>query len=399
VTPYEWRSGGLGMALSLFGVVVVGIFLFQQFFERSIAPWVFVLGLIAVVIWLGGQLGQGSRWQSSPGLRVAAVVASVVMIAAGSLGAAPSNGLLVVPASIGIMRLASTLSARIWIGLAAMLLALGLIAVGSLTVTMSPIGLLAIMGGVVLGFLGGLNRRQARLAGVRERELVESTMATREEHAKAAALEAQQAVARDIHDVLAHSLGGLVIQLDAVEALLESGRTADAASRVRDARELAASGLGEARRAVEALREPRENEPVSGVEMRQSLAELVDAHRALGGSIELADSGQPHELSAEAAVALRRALQEALSNARKHAPGEAVHARLGWGQHGVVMDVRNRMAGASVTAPAALAASGGGHGLAGMSERFDALHGGSVVAQTQGDEFVVRVEVSRQAPR
>lgn len=392
------------MMLSLFGVVVVGIFVFQQFLTGYTEPWVFVLGLISVVAWLGGQLGRDSVWESSRGMRVAAAIASVVMVTAGALGAAPSNGLLVVPASIGVMRLASTLSARIWVGVAAMLLAIALIAVGSLTVTMSPLGLLAIMGGVVLGFLGGLNRRQARQAAMRERELVERTMAAREEHAKATALEAQQSVARDIHDVLAHSLGGLVIQLDAVEALLESGRTADAASRVRDARGLAASGLGEARRAVEALREPRDDAPVSGAELQASLTELLDAHRGLGGAVDLAERGEPYELDADEAVALRRALQESLSNARKHAPSSPAHVRIDWGQHGVVMEVRNRMvavkvAASEVSASAALAASGGGHGLSGMAERFAALRGGSVSAGAQGDEFVVHAAVTREEGR
>ena len=78
----------------------------------------------------------------------------------------------------------------------------------------------------------------------------------REEKAQIELLAQRQSVARDIHDVLAHSLGGLVIQLDAVEALLESGDVDAARSRVADARALAASGLGEARRAVDALRDP-----------------------------------------------------------------------------------------------------------------------------------------------
>src|SRR6185312_3428342 len=103
--------------------------------------------------------------------------------------------------------------------------------------------------GLIVAILVGVSRRQARTGVARERALLE-------ERARTAALAERSRIARDIHDVLAHSLGGLVLQLDAVDALLESGKTAEAAGRVKAARGLAADGLDEARRAVDALRDP-----------------------------------------------------------------------------------------------------------------------------------------------
>lgn len=408
VTGYEWRSGGLGLMLSLVGIAVVGYVLIRQFVTASIEPWVFVLGLVALAAWLIAQFWRDQFWRdqfwrgpgggSRPRTSAPELVSAAVMVLCGAAGSGPSNGLLIVVAAIGVLRFAAARAVPVWIAGLVALVAITLIPVGSLTVTMTPLALLALVGAVVLAFLGGLNRRQAQLAAERRHELLERTVAAREEHAKASLLEGRQAVARDIHDLLAHSLGGLVIQLDAVEALLESGRTADAATRVRDARGLAASGLAEARRAVEALREPPDSVAANAAELRRSLVEFVDAHRSLGGTIDLVERGEPGEpgeLRADDAVAVRRALQEALSNARKHAPGEVVHVLVDWRDQGLVLEVRNRIAGVRGQDPAALAASGGGHGLTGMAERFDALEGGNVSARRCGDDFVVHAELVR----
>lgn len=404
VTSYEWRSGGLGQVLSLVGIAVVGYVLIRQFVTADIAPWVFVLGLIALAAWLVSQFWRGRRrGAQSPPIAVELATATI-MVLCGAAGSAPSNGLLVVLAAVGVLRLATVRATPIWIAAGVAMIAIALIALGSLAIATTPLGVLALVGGVVLGFLGGLNRRQADVAAERRQQLVERTIAARAEHAKASLLEERQAVARDIHDVLAHSLGGLVIQLDAAEALLESGRTTDAATRLRDARGLAASGLTEARRAVEALREARDDGTASAGDLRRSFVELIDAHRSMGGAIDLVEHGQPSELDAAEldgaeALAVRRALQEALSNARKHAPGEPVRVVLEWRNDGMTIQVRNRMADARQQGSAALAASGGGHGLAGMAERFDALEGSSVSAAQHGVDFVVRAELVRQVRR
>jgi len=395
--------------LSLAGMAVIGYFLLRQFVTGSVAPWVFVLGLLALAAWLTGTFVRGRPGPATVPPSALELAAAAVMVLCGAVGSAPSDGVLVVLVAVGVLRFAAAPAVSVWLAGVVAVVAVVLIALGSLTVATAPLSLLALVGAVALGFLGGVNRRQAELAAERRRELAERTMVAREEHAKTALLEGRQTVARDIHDVLAHSLGGLVIQLDAAEALLESGRTKDAAVRLHDARGLAASGLAEARRAVEALREPPSEAPVPVNDLRASLLELVDAHRGLGGAIELVEHGdvcaEPAvdesggagkagaEVPAAAAVALRRALQESLSNARKHAPGHAVHVVLDWGAFDVVLQVRNRMSRVRNADSAALAASGGGHGLAGMTERFAAVEGGSVSAAPCGGEFVVRAEV------
>jgi hypothetical protein len=226
VIIYDARSGWVGTLLSLVGAFVIGYFLIPQYATASIAWWVFAAGLIALACWL--VVADWGAWNPPVWLLL---VASVVMTAFGAIGAAPSNGLLVVPAAVGVLRLIGEPRIDLWIGCAAALMAAALMAFGSFAVTATPLGLLALEGGVALGLLGGINRRQSRAARERDRELIERTMDAREEHARASALEARQRVARDIHDVLAHSLGGMVVQLDAVEALLESGRLDEAESR------------------------------------------------------------------------------------------------------------------------------------------------------------------------
>jgi signal transduction histidine kinase len=125
------------------------------------------------------------------------------------------------------------------------------------------------------------------------------------------------------------------------------------------------------------------------------LRDLVSAHESMAGTIAFSTSGDPRDVSTGLASALRRALQESLSNARKHAPGVAVSAELDWCEDRVVLTVSNPIvaAGASTATVTALAATGGGNGLAGMAERFSALPGGSVTAGVRDDCFVVQAEV------
>jgi signal transduction histidine kinase len=87
-------------------------------------------------------------------------------------------------------------------------------------------------------------------------------------------------------------------------------------------------------------------------------------------------------------------LQEALSNARKHAPGQAARVGLDWKDDRVILTVSNPVdsesRGDASSGQAALAGTGGGHGLAGMQERFEALpFGGSADARLEGDRFVL----------
>jgi signal transduction histidine kinase len=222
----------------------------------------------------------------------------------------------------------------------------------------------------------GLNRRQYEVQVRQTEQLLEQTRRAQSEHTRAAALEERGRIARDLHDVLAHSLGALSVQLELAEALLdERGDEAAALQHIRRSRRLAVQGLSEARNAVAALR--ADEVP----DLPQALAALAEQHKADHGvAVRLRVEGTAAPLDSGVTVALLNAAREALTNAARHAPGQRIGVELSY-QNGVRLAVRNR----GVTA-------GEGFGLAGMRERL-ALVGGTSTAGPDRDDWLVVAEV------
>ena len=233
----------------------------------------------------------------------------------------------------------------------------------------------------VLGLAFGVvsRQRQQRLESA-ERLLAETRRANTEQ-ARAAALAERSRLAREIHDVLAHTLGALVTQLAAAEALLDADATEAGRQHVRHARRLSAEGLREARRAITTLR---------GVDppLPDLLRVLAD-RRDRQGPVDVEVSGTVRTLPPEASLALYRAAQEALTNAGKHAPGRPVRLALHYDCAAVELVVANTLPG-----PAEADGEGGdsGYGLVGMGERA-ALLGGQLFAGRVGDDWVVRLRL------
>lgn len=363
-------SSWLGRGLNLVGAAVVGYY-FTLIVLRGMPGWIVVLGYLALFAWVALAF-------IPTGARVVSTVIALVMLVCGSLATLPSTGTMVVLVAIAILRLMGDPRRPLWLGVTSWLLGAALVAGGVFIVSLSSLALVAIEGGLLIAALGGYSRRQFR-------QTERLARARLEELAVHAAQQHRQAVARDIHDVLAHSLGGLVVTLDAAGALLDAGRVAEATRRVVDARALAVTGLAEAKRAVEAL---REDLPAEAVDVPGAIDDLVRAHRSLGGEADLLVEGNPHALGAAASVAMVRTLQEALTNARKHAPGVPVFVTVRWTDSSASLEVSNALPASGVDAP------GGGHGLEGMRERFGALPGSSLSAGANGDRFVVMAMVA-----
>ncbi|MCA1217048.1 sensor histidine kinase [Streptomyces sp. 8L] len=181
-----------------------------------------------------------------------------------------------------------------------------------------------------------------------------------ERRAEKAVLEERARIARDIHDVLAHSLGGLVIQLDALEAVgVARGADEDLMTRVRGARESAADGLVAAKRAVDALRRLP-----AGIDA--ALAEIAGGVRALGTEVAVDVRAPPARVPGPVAEVLASVTIETLTNARKHAPGAPVADLLEAGRDAAVLRVTNPLPGPGSPGPAL---PSGGHGVPGMRER------------------------------
>ena len=237
-------------------------------------------------------------------------------------------------------------------------------------------GLLA----VAAAILGGASRRQYQERVEQAEQLLAERQRADAEHTRAAALAERNRIGREVHDVLAHCLGALSVQLEAADALLEThGDTAQARDYVQQARRLAVHGLVETRKAVQALRD-------APGPLRAQIATLASAAGAA-----LTVTGAERRLDADVELALYRAAQEALSNVRKHAPGASVTLRLDYGPTATVLVVENgpRPDGSS---PSMLTATGGGFGLRGMRERIELL-GGEVTAAAQDSGWTVRATV------
>jgi signal transduction histidine kinase len=236
---------------------------------------------------------------------------------------------------------------------------------------------------VVVGFLAAAGRRQYMLRAEEAELRLADAERAREEHARAAALAERANAAREIHDILAHSLGALVLQLDALDAVLNAetpdrGRAADLLAR---ARALAVEGLSEAKQAVGTLR--TDTPPLI-----DGLRQLVDAG---AGGTNLEVSGAPRPISAEGAVALRRTAQEGLTNAAKHAPGSTPNVQLAFRPAEVVLTVTDT-GGPHNGAPGSLARTGGGYGIEGLRERAELL-GGTLTAGPLGTGWQVTLRV------
>ncbi len=274
---------------------------------------------------------------------------------------------------------------------------LGTVALGAsvLIYNGGALGVLAYALGFAAAALAASNSRQSVVRADQAELLLAQTQRSHEEQLRAARLEETTRVAREIHDVLAHALAGLTIQLEATSSLIEQGADRDAVlARVRRAHELAREGLRETRLAVGALR----GDPVfapSGIE-----ALVAEYRTTTEAAVQLTIDGDRTRLAGPTGQVVLRVVQEALTNVRKHAPGAGVSVTVHAGQVAddeVLVRVDDHRSG-SVGGPlpaGSLATAGGGYGLQGMRERAEAL-GGTVSAGADGDGW--RVELRLPPP-
>jgi len=241
--------------------------------------------------------------------------------------------------------------------------------------------------GTVLGYpallaglaVGGRYRRAYQIQTEQAQALLAETRRAQLEAERVAALTERSRIAREIHDVLAHSLGALGIQLQAAEVMLSERHDIDRALHVlAGARRLVDEGLTETRRAVRALR-------TDAPPLPQALAALVDDPGAL------TVGGEPYTLSPAAGLALLRVAQEALTNAAKHAAGQPATIALEYSDVGVELRVENSLPANVVVEPPDTA---GGYGLAGMHERLRLIDG-ELHAGPVDERWVVRARVRR----
>lgn len=203
----------------------------------------------------------------------------------------------------------------------------------------------------------------------RMREYGEALEASQEAEARAAADAERGRVAREMHDVLAHSLSALALQLESARLVArDRGADPELTDTLDRAHHQAVEGLEEARRAIGALR----GEVLPGPERLEALADAFEEQTGVPTALHVV--GEPRPLAADASLALYRTAQEALTNARRHAAPDRVELRLEYADDATVLVVEDR-ADRGMAVPVTGADSGGGYGLTGMRERAELLGG------------------------
>jgi signal transduction histidine kinase len=347
---------------------------------------------VALVVAVAGTVVVLQPRPISEGLAVAALVA--VGLAGALLPAVGANSLAIVYMALAALGL--RLPARSGLpAAAAVFAALNLSLV--LTTKVSVTDLVSLDTGAGFLFLIGaftrsslIAQRQARAAQAQAEDLVSQLRAAQAAQAEAAALTERARLAREIHDILAHALSGLVLALDTMELLGRQAGTDPRAldqllAQVRRSQRIARDGLADTKRAISALR----GDELPGPALLEQL--VRDAEAGSGIHASLAVDGMQRPLPPEVGLALYRTAQEALTNTAKYSgPGASVELRLTYAEDAVELVVED-----SGSADSSAAASGltfGGYGLTGMRERAELL-GGSLTAGPTDLGFGVRLQL------
>ncbi len=236
--------------------------------------------------------------------------------------------------------------------------------------------------------------RRGRESQDRTELLMAQLQDAREGEAAAAAVAERSRIAGELHDVLAHSLSGLAIQLQGARKLAGREQVSDGLlATIERSAELTKAGLAEAKQAVSALRGDR-------LPTLDQLGALVNGFRRdTGTDATLRIDGTSRPLPAEASLALFRGAQEALTNISRYAPGATTAVTVSYQADRTLVTVEDHARpSAASPGPAAgpgsslLANAGGGHGLTAMRERAQRA-GGTARAGPTGDGWLVELEV------
>jgi signal transduction histidine kinase len=220
----------------------------------------------------------------------------------------------------------------------------------------------------------GDRERRARIAE-RERDVA----------AREAVVEERARIARELHDVIAHHVSMIVVQAGAERRVLDE-TNASTREVLESVEQIGRGALTEMRRLLGMLRGDA-HEPLSPQPGLDDLSTLVGQLREAGLPVELQVDGERRELPIGIELSAYRIVQEALTNALKHAGDARTTVHVGYGPDSLELEITDDGVGSGARA------SAGGHGLVGMRERV-ALYGGRFDASPDpSGGFVVRVRL------
>lgn len=243
-------------------------------------------------------------------------------------------------------------------GLAATAASVAVVLVGNAYGDRDPsidVYVIEILGGFVVGYM---LRWQMRALEAERRE--------RARERERATLAERQRIAREIHDLVAHSLSVTMLHVTgAKQALVEDHDVDDAVAALADAEQVGRQAMAEIRRTVSVLAtEPTGARPLPGAE---DIEALVGQVRDAGLPVDFETRGDLTRLSAATGLGFYRILQESLTNVARHAPGETAQVRVDVGRTGAALTVRNRRPGRTIDRD--------GSGTSGMASRAKQIDG------------------------
>ncbi len=236
-----------------------------------------------------------------------------------------------------------------------------------------------------LGCLAGMLRSRALV--VLKLQATQARLQAEMQHtAELAAARERTRIARDLHDVLAHSLTVLSIQIQAARQIV-TRQPEQAAQMLDEMADVLRESIAESRRVVGLLREAT-HLPAEDRALSSRLLALADRFAERTGlRCSLHTSGQAFQLNDEQESALLLALQEALTNAYRHGSAQHAWADLVWAADGVTLTVRDD----GTDQPGIPLEGTGGNGLRGMRERAAALGGSMRAGPRPGGGFEINV--------
>jgi signal transduction histidine kinase len=338
--------------------------------------------LLALAAFAVGWLGAG-RMRAAPSAVQTLCFATVILSAAALVWLQPSGpGILGVFVAVG----AAAMRGRGRIGAVGAALAfVAVIGAGLATPHRSGLSIVLSAVGVTAFYILSLFARRLGEGQEQAERLLVELAESRAAQAQAAALGERQRLAREMHDVLAHSLSGLVLQLEGARLLAAQGRDRldpQLVATIERSHHLARAGLEEARRAIGMLR----GDELPGPERLATLAQGFQRDTAVPCLLDV--RGDEHELGSDVRLTIYRVAQEALTNVRKHAHADRVAVQLAYEPAGTRLAIED-FAGNGARPAAAV---NGGYGLTGMRERAELL-GGTLQAAPTASGFRVELWV------
>jgi signal transduction histidine kinase len=224
----------------------------------------------------------------------------------------------------------------------------------------------------------------AGIAVASRRAYVASIHARAQEDARRRIDDERLRTARELHDVVAHTMATINVQASAAAHVLPT-KPEVAAEALAAIKAASKEGLRELRAILNVLRQADDADPTQPAPGTAQLHTLIDgAHRA-GLETTLTVTGEPHPLSAAVDLAVYRIVQESLTNAIRHAGPAAATVGVTYGSEELIVEVADTGRGK----PAGSTSEGSGHGLAGMRERATAVGGSLEVGSAPGGGFRV----------